>query len=807
MKDFKTTIQEIKSRVSCVEYARQNGLSIYKSGDRCASPLRAGASNQTSFWVFDEHWYDWGSGSGGDVIDLAAHLNFGGDKGRAIRELAKSIGIDTDDAPTAEWIEETQKLCNEIQHYHEQLTAEDREYLHKRRISDETIDRIKIGRTDNGRLCFPYWKNGYICYYATRAMPGGAFPDSKYMKLKLADHPSCEHTVWGLQSIEKNGNRDLLAIAEGAFDALSFEQENYAVISAITGFFSREQLPTVLSTAKMFKKVFLVYDNDKRTGAGEKFTMKMTRLLVENRIPCVVGKVPPMYKDVSEFYADGGNLGDLISEARDGILFLAEQMTDLGEFETFAKKVCRFMSTSEISAFFRNIHNFDVDCLKEIQKECKKPPADNLVASEIIASHKLLYNPTISFFEYNGRYWEKKSNEAIEQYIARNLGPYATGPKLSSISRIIKAKTVTNELFNMKPILNLINGAIEIIEEEPYFVFREHRETDYCTYCLTYPYVEGAVCRDWETFISTVTDFDEKRQAFLQEFAGYILYPDNRIHKCAALVGEGANGKSVYFNALAGVFGKENVSRITVANLSQDFQAINLLGALLNISSENKTDFYGAEETFKQVVSGDDISACYKGKDYITFKPRAKMILSLNNMPRSSDKSNGLTRRFAFVKFPLTFVEDPKGPNERPLDRSLESKFAENSNLSGILNWVLDGYVMVRRCGYLTETREHLDQLDVFKEDSDPTIVFVKGLNINRRMYYSEIYEQYKDWCSVNMYKPEPSRSAMRLIGKHIKEFHPDVEPFVGNSKRGYMPKISTEYEESTEPSPFECCP
>ncbi len=242
-------------------------------------------------------------------------------------------------------------------------------------------------------------------------MPGGAFPDSKYMKLKIADNPRCEHTVWGLHSIENNGSRDLLVIAEGAFDALSFEQENYSVISAITGFFSKEQLPAVLSTAKMFKKVFLVYDNDKRTGAGEKFTLKMAKILIENRIPCIVGKVPPMYKDVSEFYADGGSLGDIISEAKDGISFIAEQITDICEFEKFAKKVCRFMSVAEINTFFKNIHNFDVDILKEIQKECKKPPADNLVAGEIIAAHKLLYNPKISFFEYNGRYWEKKSNE------------------------------------------------------------------------------------------------------------------------------------------------------------------------------------------------------------------------------------------------------------------------------------------------------------------------------------------------------------------------------------------------------------
>lgn len=793
--DLKSIAQEIKSRLSCVEYAQQNNLPIRKAGDRCTSPLRPGASNNSSFWVFDEHWYDWGDGTGGDVIDFAAFLHYNGDKGKAIRELAKMCGVQVDNFKSSEWINFTKKLNGEIQHYHENITDDDRAYLHKRNITDDTINRIKIGRTDNGRLCFPYWKNGYVCYYATRSMPGGAYPKTKYKKLEIAQNPMCEHTVWGLHSIENNPDRDLLVIAEGAFDALSFEQEKYSVISAITGNFSKDQLPTVLSTAKMFKKVFLVYDNDAITKAGDKFTVKMTKILIENRIPCIVGKVPHLYKDVSEFYADSGNLQELIANAKDGVAFIAEQITDIKEFEAFVKKACRFMSATEINAFFKELvksAHFDDDVLKELQKECKKAPPDDVIANEIIAKHKLLYNPKISFFEFNGKYWEKKSNESIERYISKSLGPYATGPKLSSISRIIKAKTVTDELFNMKPILNLINGAIEITESEPYFVFREHRETDYCTYCLNYPYDKHAVCREWQTFISSVTDFDEKRQAFLQEFAGYILYPDNRIHKCAALVGDGANGKSIYFNALSNLFGKENVSRITISNLSQDFQAINLLGSMLNISSETKTEFNGAEETFKQVVSGDDISACYKGKDYITFKPRAKMIISLNNMPKSNDKSNGLTRRFAFVKFPLTFVENPTEPNERLLDRTLETKFAENSHLSGILNWALEGYVMVRRCGYLTETREHIEQLDVFMEDSDPTIVFVKQLEVFGRITNSQLYDEYKYWCANNNYKPEGSRAALRLISKHFKQYRKDVETYVSNGKRGYQPKNST---------------
>ena len=791
MPSFKESIQEIKTRISCVDYARNNNLPIRKSGDRCQSPLRPSAKNKTSFWVFDDHWYDWGGGNGGDVIDLAALLNHNGDKSQAIRELAQLTGVEITNNTSAEWVNYTQNLCNEIEYYHQNLTDEDRQYLYSRRITDETIARLKIGRTNNGRLSFPYWKNGYICYYASRYLPGGAMPDTKWWKAPIDDYN--EHTVWGLHSVENNPSRDLLIIAEGAFDALSFEQEGYPVISAITGRFSGQQLSTVLSLARMFKKVFFVYDNDIITHAGENFTIKMAEILIENRIPCLVGSVPEPHKDVSEYYAYGNSLQPLIDNAKDGITFMAEKITDTDKLEKFAKKACRFMSATQVDAFFSNLaehSTVDNKILNTLCKECKKPPSDQFIATEVLSKHRLLYNPKISFFEYNGKYWERKPNEAIEDYIRVELGPYVTGQKLSSISRVIKATVVTEQLFNMKPVLNLINGAIEITETEPYYIFREHRENDYCTYCLSYPYIPGVYSQDWQQFIESVTDSDEKRQAFLQEFAGYILYPSNSLHRCAALIGSGANGKSIYFNALANIFGKDNVSRITVTNLTQDFQAINLLGSMLNISSENKTEFYGAEETFKQVVSGDDISACHKGKDYINFTPRAKMIISLNNMPKSSDKSEGLLRRFAFCEFPLKFVEVPKEPHERLIDRTLEAKFAENSHLTGMLNWVLDGYLMVRRCGYITETREHIEQLDIFKEESDHIITFVKEADIDMRLSNADIYNKYKHWCLDNNYKAVNSRAFHIAASKYFKEYRPDIEKIVSNGTRFYQPTV-----------------
>ena len=161
-------------------------------------------------------------------------------------------------------------------------------------IPRETIDEIRIGQTENGRLAIPYYKNGYVAYYITRAMPGSASPESKYMKAKKDGLN--ENVIWGLQSLEREG--DTLVVAEGMFDILSFYQEQFPCISAITGHFPGSQIPSVLNICKNYKQVFLVYDNDVVSHAGEKFTVKMAKLLFTNRIPFVVGKVPPGFKTV-----------------------------------------------------------------------------------------------------------------------------------------------------------------------------------------------------------------------------------------------------------------------------------------------------------------------------------------------------------------------------------------------------------------------------------------------------------------------------------------------------------------------------
>ena len=391
-------VEQIKQRINCVDYAAIINLPIRKWGDRCVSP-RPGAKNPTSFVVYEDFFYDFGTGQGGDVVDLSALVKHDGNKGEAIKELAAITGV-SNDIDTSN--------C----------------------INDETITRLKLGRTDDGRLCIPYWKNNYIAYYATRYMDGGAYPDSKYKKMKIDDFN--ENVPWGLQTLSRN--RNLLVIAEGAFDVMSFEQENYACLSAITGHFSKNQLPEVISAAKSFKQVFLIFDNDIVSHAGEKFTVKMAKILFAHQIPFIVGSTPPRFKDVSDYYAAGNDLQSLIDNAVPGVNFLGSIITDEKEFEDFARKSCRYMSKPSVDMFFNEIRktsNFDSDWLKTLCKDCKSPPTDKFIALEVVKQRKLLYNEKISFFEFNGKYWQARTDTAIAAYIDKSLGIYTTGAKIS----------------------------------------------------------------------------------------------------------------------------------------------------------------------------------------------------------------------------------------------------------------------------------------------------------------------------------------------------------------------------------------
>jgi putative DNA primase/helicase len=272
---------------------------------------------------------------------------------------------------------------------------------------------------------------------------------------------------------------------------------------------------------------------------------------------------------------------------------------------------------------------------------------------------------------------------------------------------------------------------------------------------MDYDYDAGAQCPNWERFIEDVTDEEPRRQENLQFIAGYSLFADCKYQKAFFLVGSGGNGKSVYLETIQKLFGDQNVSHVEPSGFTQDFQRICLKDSILNIGSDINSDLSRGEirEWLLKIADGASIQACYKGKDYVSFVPRCKLVYACNALP-TAEIINGLNRRMQFIDFPCQYVEtpDPKNPKQKQRDVSLQGKLL--AELPGIFNWAYDGYKLLNTVGYFTETPEQHILLHQFEQTSNPVMVFCEDHTFEGEMSRNEIYWMYKEWCETTGHKP-----------------------------------------------------
>ena len=748
-------INKIKQRLSCPEYLSRCGIHV-KSGGRCVSPLRPGAKNPTSFYCENEYWYDFGSATGGDVIDLAAQLHYNGDIGRAVRELAHELGIQMESFKS-EWRADIQNLCNRTAAYHEALTAEDYQYLSGRGLTKEDADRLMIGRVTDGylrgRLFLPYFKNGAVVYYATRAMPNGAFSENKYMKASLDESPSYQHIPWGLHTL--NQRSDILIISEGYFDAVSWEREGYAVLSPITGNFSKTQWPDVISACRMFPKVLVIFDNDAVSHAGDGFTARTAQKLFQARIPFLVAHTPSGIKDVNDYYTQGGSLQALVDSAEDGLRYMAAQYTDATALKEFIMSINRYTdSTAIASALFQPVleERFAPAVLKTIQKAAESAPTESQVADEIIQKHQLLYVNNVGFYEWNGRVWQFMPDLMAENYADIAYGKrFATANRVKAVKNLLKSRAVCDVTFDRNPVLTFQNGTLEIETGK----FRDFSQADYCSIIMDYDYDADAKCPQWERFIEDVTDEEPRRAENLQFIAGYTLFSDCRHQKVFILVGNGGNGKSVYLEIIQKLFGNNNVTHVEPTGLAKEFERIRLKDSLLNVGSDINSDFSKGEvrEWLLKVADGTSIQACFKGMNHIDFIPRCKLVYACNALP-TAEIINGLNRRMQFIDFPCQYVEtpDPKNPKQKPRDINVVKKLL--GELPGIFNWAYEGYKLLNTVGYFTDTPEQQTLMQQFEQISNPVLVFCEDREFKGTVSRDDLYFWYTLWCERTGHKP-----------------------------------------------------
>jgi P4 family phage/plasmid primase-like protien len=164
----------------------------------------------------------------------------------------------------------------------------------------------------------------------------------------------------------------------------------------------------------------------------------------------------------------------------------------------------------------------------------------------------------------------------------------------------------------------------------------------------------GVDTAEVDAFVSTV--LPPEAIDLWWQFCGYCLYVDIPLpYRCLlALVGPKRTGKSTLLNALVLFLGSENVSNISLADLTgrgNQFTTSGLVGRMLNVDHDAPYDQAIREvHLLKKLAAGDAIPIEQKGKPATSAEMPVKMVFAMNGYPVAEGADEGFWDRWRVVK-------------------------------------------------------------------------------------------------------------------------------------------------------------
>ncbi len=388
--------------------------------------------------------------------------------------------------------------------------------------------------------------------------------------------------------------------------------------------------------------------------------------------------------------------------------------------------------------------------------------------------HMLRYNkePYGKWLWWTGRYWKFDGTNKIYEYVDRvvaelyreaadeedaqrrkAIGACARGLESMSKQKALVAKAETLQhlvvasedlddhpyLFNAKNMtLDLSDGALKA---------RAHCQEDYLTRTAEVEYDPEARCPRWERFLEEIFDGDHDVIQFVQRAVGYSLTGDISEQCLFFAYGTGKNGKSVFFNTIEILFVDYFYKAPAEMILQQKYSQIpsdvaQLKGKRFVVSSELEENRRLAESRVKNLTGGDTIEARPMYKEWFTFKPTHKLWIYGNHKPVITGTDEGIWRRIRVIPFTVTIAEERRLPMRELLD-------SFRAELSGILNWALEGYLRYREVGFNSPSRmsrttdEYRTEMDIIGQFLEECCDSLPSLDIKAK----SLWQAYHGWC------------------------------------------------------------
>lgn len=260
-------------------------------------------------------------------------------------------------------------------------------------------------------------------------------------------------------------------------------------------------------------------------------------------------------------------------------------------------------------------------------------------------------------------------------------------------------------------------------------------------------------------FLGEVTAERQSQIDLLQEMTGYLVSGDTSLQKVFFFRGKRRAGKGTILRILEEVIGKKNIATPTIRNLPSQFGMQSLIGKPLAAISDMNCDNASALSEAGSVING------ISGEDTQTIPRKfhtdwigrlgARFLLISNRMPNFGTNTDALAARLLIVPFDVSF----EGREDFELDAKLRLE------LSGILNWALDGLDTLKRRGRFIEPEDSKVSKRNLLLQSNPVHGFVAEcckVEAGAETDKDILYDAFKHFCrqsGFNTTKTKPKFS------------------------------------------------
>jgi P4 family phage/plasmid primase-like protien len=413
---------------------------------------------------------------------------------------------------------------------------------------------------------------------------------------------------------------------------------------------------------------------------------------------------------------------------------------------------------AKVSSALRYVDNPQVPGTEEQQQKEGEKKKEDPVWSKLATKYTLQYNlvaraDTKEIFMYDA---DKGLYVKAEDIVRRDLRREKHADK--TINEVLKAiadlEWLEPSKFDAQPNkIHIQNGWLDTETK----TFEEHTP-DYYSFAKLAPiYDPNAKCEKALAFIKQVVA--ESDIEVIQKLFGYLLKPGNAYKKAFLFIGDKDTGKTTLIRLMESfVGGASHVSLHDLEN-SENRKIVSAAYSLLNTTSEIAGRKIKDDMLFKQWTGNDEISFRRLFEEPFNARFMSKFVMAANDLPNFADADRAFVERWVLVRFDNVI-------NSEDQDLGLFEKITSKEELSGLLNWAIEGLKKLEQDNYFRQETWAQVQ-EKWKENSSKINSYLAKNTVKGefKIEPADLYSDYEDYCKLKGEQP----LTLEHFGREIK--------------------------------------